>query len=545
MKKNILMIAVLALSALSMVSCKKDKISENENGMTTIFARMDSPKAGGEKTHLGPLGEDGITPTHWSANDKVAVFEGTTKYEYTLSGDGGSSEASFTGPVLATGASHCAFYPYDESENLNATTSGGSFTVNFDLPQIQTYKEGSFNEGTCPMVAYSNDEKFSFLNMTGVLKLHIEGTGIVGKIVVTSTTNEALWGSASVTVDATTTEPKMTITNSDSYKNQLFLNCPDGVDISEGKDFYFVLPAGVLSNGFYVDVYNIYTSTRIDRSAVHGEIIKRSIISRMQITEVSVPVEDPLLLPGKFTIPGMSQQVQFSKGNLYCSANGNSWNFEDNQYDYRSYGGREACINGNITTNGTPEGTQGLFCWSNTEHMYGLNPCADPYQYGTYYGWENAKFENPSSLGWCSLNRKEMIDMLNKYTKGLATVENVKGLIVLPSSANLPYDFTETFDDYQTNNYSGLQWFKMTEAGAVFFPAAGYGTYKATSCQMVSGDVANSGNYWCPDDKENTSTMSKKMYFKIPTSTGSSAYGTTSYKTSNACSVRLVKKVNE
>ena len=100
MKKSFMILAVLAMLALAMVSCKKDKDTDNGEKIT-IYATMDSPKAGGERTHLGPT-TNNFTPTYWSTYDEVAVFSGSQMKEFELTGGENTSDATFAGEAPAT-----------------------------------------------------------------------------------------------------------------------------------------------------------------------------------------------------------------------------------------------------------------------------------------------------------------------------------------------------------------------------------------------------------------------------------------------------------
>ncbi len=303
MKKSFMILAVLAMSALAMVSCKKDKDTDNGEKIT-IYATMDSPTTGGGRTHLGPT-TNNFTPTYWSAGDEVAVFSGSEKKAFTLTGGADTPDATFAGEAPASNTAYCAFYPNTGSGNLSATQSGSSYTVTYALPYTQTYKapvngNPTFNDMYCPMIAYSTDgQNYQFKNMMGVLKLDLKGTGVVDHIVLTdNNTNAKLRGEATVTVSAVGATPSVTsdcITpvGDPGNKNELKLTCGTGVELNKNTatSFYFVVPVGTLgTNGFTVDVYNAndekYT---IDKSNISGNIIQRAIISTLAVDNVEVP----------------------------------------------------------------------------------------------------------------------------------------------------------------------------------------------------------------------------------------------------------------
>lgn len=342
MKKSFMILAVLAMSALAMVSCKKDKDTDNGEKIT-IYATMDSPKAGGERTHLGPT-TNNFTPTYWSTYDEVAVFSGNQMKEFELTGGENTPDATFAGEAPTANSAYCAFYPYSGPNNLSATQSGSTYTVTYALPYCQTYKapvngNPTFDDRDCPMIAYSTDgQNYQFKNMMGVLKLDLKGTGTVSYIVLKdNNTNAKLHGTATVSVSAQGATPSLTSASITDGGNDLKLTCGDGVELNENTatSFYFVVPVGTLgTNGFIIDVYNAndekYT---IDKSNISGNIIQRAIISTLAVDNVEVPEAAPAgALSGKFSVgPNTNDQVYFAKGNMYWD--GSSFNFENTQYD--------------------------------------------------------------------------------------------------------------------------------------------------------------------------------------------------------------------
>lgn len=344
MKKSFMILAVLAMSALAMVSCKKDKDTDNGEKIT-IYATMDSPKAGGERTHLGPT-TNNFTPTYWSTYEEVAVFSGSQMKEFELTGGADTPDATFAGEAPTTNSAYCAFYPYSGPNNLSATQSGSgsTYTVTYALPYCQTYRapingNPTFDDRDCPMIAYSTDgQNYQFKNMMGVLKLDLKGTGVVDHIVLTdNNTNAKLHGTATVSVSAQGATPSLTSASFTDGRNDLKLTCGDGVELNKNTatSFYFVVPVGTLgTNGFIIDVYNAndekYT---IDKSNISGNIIQRAIISTLAVDNVEVPEAAPAgALSGKFSVgPNTNDQVYFAKGNMYWD--GSSFNLENTQYD--------------------------------------------------------------------------------------------------------------------------------------------------------------------------------------------------------------------
>ena len=537
MKKSFMILAVLAMSALAMVSCKKDKDTDNGEKIT-IYATMDSPKAGGERTHLGPT-TNNFTPTYWSTNDEVAVFSGNQMKEFELTGGENTSDATFAGEAPATNSAYCAFYPYSGSANLSATQSGSTYTVTYGLPYCQTYKypvngNPTFNDMFCPMIAYSTDgQNYQFKNMMGVLKLDLKGTGVVDHIVLTdNNTNAKLRGEATVTVSAVGATPSVTsdcITpvGDPGNKNELKLTCGTGVELNENTatSFYFVVPVGTLgTNGFIIDVYNANDEYyRIDKSNISGNIIQRAIISTLAVEDVEVPEVTPTgALSGKFSV-AEGKQVYFSQGNLQYVKNESKWQFATTQYETVETDGQdvgENYANQNVVSlfgwgtsgknqesdlyyiNYQPWATAAENIVSVDRNVYGYGPSnnvsPDYLSVDAGSDWGANAISNGGNLPklWRTLTKDEWTYLVDTrkingetgygHTYIDATVNEVFGVIIF-------------HDDYDGST-TGLT---SIPEGCLFLPAAGerYGTGAQA--------VGMSGNYWSssPTDYTGTATL--------------------------------------
>jgi hypothetical protein len=189
-------------------------------------------------------------------------------------------------------------------------------------------------------------------------------------------------------------------------------------------------------------------------------------------------------LRGVFTVSYLPQKrVHFAKGNLYYT--GSAWALEANQYDYRTWSGKDACIEGTPTTDGTPSGNVGLFYWtSSTAKSY-----TETYiETGT--GSNDSFFANTdgSVIGsiWTALSKEEWNYLLNSRTDaaskvGFATVCGVQGAILLPDTFTDPMKnggsgafVPKSTTGASANIYTEDDWKSMETAGAVFLPATGF-----------------------------------------------------------------------
>ena len=247
------------------------------------------------------------------------------------------------------------------------------------------------------------------------------------------------------------------------------------------------------------------------------------------------------------------KKVYFSQGNLQYQASTGTWRFAENQWDYVGtqtpddnghYGGTiEGSDNANISS--TYDGWIDLFAWGTS----GWNSKATAYEpyststayYNYYPGGANSytKYDllgeyanadwgvynaisnggNQSGL-WRTLTQSEWKYLLksrenafNRY--GLATVNEIMGIILLPDDWTMPNDLAFVAGhnvwsnnlDYTENTYSIEEWKQLEKNGAIFLPAAGsrYGT-----------TVSNIGVYGCYNTSTHNSSseaMSSRVYY--------------------------------
>ena len=213
---------------------------------------------------------------------------------------------------------------------------------------------------------------------------------------------------------------------------------------------------------------------------------------------------------GLFSISN-SKQVYFSQGNLQYQASTGTWRFAENQYDIIG--------DDNANISSTNSGWIDLFGWG-TSGYNGKNPYMTSTDYsdygdgyndiaGTNYDWGvyNKISNGGNQAGqWRTLTQSEWSYVISnrtdaRYLRGTATVNGVKGLILLPDNWTLPTGVTFTYgeDGWWQNTYSASEWSKMEANGAVFLPAAGsrdgtsgyrvgtYGYYWSSSCNYGYG----------------------------------------------------------
>ena len=186
-----------------------------------------------------------------------------------------------------------------------------------------------------------------------------------------------------------------------------------------------------------------------------------------------------------------NKQVVFSPGNLQYQASTDTWRFANHQYDYVGE------LNSEISP--TNENWIDLFGWGTGNNP--TNISKDDADYATFVDWGTNKIGKYKANTWRTLTIDEWDYLLHKRISaaafwGIATVNNIHGLILLPDDFTLPIDMNFIAGggysglEWKLNVYTTYEWEKMEQNGAVFLPASGYRRGLSIS------DVQGHGVYW-------------------------------------------------
>lgn len=220
-------------------------------------------------------------------------------------------------------------------------------------------------------------------------------------------------------------------------------------------------------------------------------------------------------LQGLFSVSS-SKQVRFAKGNLQYKASTGTWRFAENQYD--------AIAADNTKVSATYDGWIDLFGWGTSgykeKHPYMTSYDATEYGNGsdeiekTQYDWglHNAISNGGNKAGiWRTPTLNEWYYIIVRRANatalhGLACVNGINGLIILPDNWTTPEDLIfnpggASEDSYgaehfkTVNEYSLEQWRKMEELGALFLPTTGFRfIYEDGGMDIYSSQTH--GYYW-------------------------------------------------
>ena len=200
----------------------------------------------------------------------------------------------------------------------------------------------------------------------------------------------------------------------------------------------------------------------------------------IKVDSISMVAPDSTAGIGVFSVSA-DKQVTFSKGNLRYIQPTDTWSFAEDQYDY--LGEANIAIDADVLAYKVD-----LFGWSTSATNFGVSTSEDSNDYsGSFIDWGTNQIGADAPNTWRTLTFDEWEYLLNNRPnasslKGVAQVNGVNGLILLPDNWTCPSDvyFRSGFHSNFGKNYyaayqtfTAAEWSKLEAAGAVFLPAAG------------------------------------------------------------------------
>lgn len=289
-------------------ACQKSELEEIETQETSpseieynkLTFTLDPVSAPTTKVTLGDI-NDGRQAVKWEQGDRVFIMrkDGDAGEFWTNNVSPDGLTAEFYGLNFWSGGKFRAIYP---SSALDQSSTGshlayGTFIA--DLPDTQTYREGSFgrNAGLC-MAEWDEDlgEARTMRNLTGALRLSVKGNFRVGKIVLTD--NDEDFPLTGCYFAATGGFGKQ---RTEEICNVLTLDCGTlGVmlDSETPVDFHFALPPGALAEGFKAEIYDLNGNIVSTLSTTKANTIAASVIKAMPVITATTELYpgNPVLL---------------------------------------------------------------------------------------------------------------------------------------------------------------------------------------------------------------------------------------------------------
>lgn len=455
---------------LGMSQCKKENTNAG-NGQVYIELKMEN----GQRAD--------VTPS-------------TGAYDYS---DGDKLLVGYNGAYVGYLVYNAATNTF--SNTLNITQSGAQplhfYYLNGQLPTVTSGKctvDISDQSAGLPVLAYAASRE-NFPSANGTYSAHLRNqcalvefttTGINADINIYGVNNK-------MTVDFTNAGARFTPSNKGGVK--LFK------DTNDNTKRY----ATLLSSEENATVYAYATDYFAEGISIPA-ISNNDYIHGENAIEVTLAAVDK-----RFSVSDYNK-VYFSPGNLQATTTNKgttwTWHFAEHQWDRVGNAAANTTINGpgTVSSNGTVD----LFGWS-TNSYYGINNSKNRNDYsGDFWEWGwliSSIWYTPSNAQWTYL--------FAHSTYGLATVNGVKGIILLPDGSKL--SINTDHNAWNNNPIDASTWTGPYEAaGAVFLPASCY-RYGSN----INGPLLDYGYYWS-SSPANANTSSVYMLYCSTTSVKSS-----------------------
>ena len=307
--RKLFILSLLAGLALCGCQIQEPEITDvQEQGVTFTAIVEDGQDDVNTRTSLDSKGN-----VRWKKGDQVSIFyNGWVNYQYqvtdasdgkttavlnpisTSSSTGSSSSLpSFIGGTVESISNNVAYYPYSSGTEL--AKDGSSYLLDgIELPATQTYAEGSFGNGSFPMVAVTSsvsDLTLKFKNVLGGIKFQLKGSASIASISISGNADEKLCGAANVTVFTSATP---TIELTDAEAKTVTLDCgTEGVQLNTetATSFVIALPPMTMASGFTATVTDTDGRT-MEIKSVKSQEIRRSGILKMPVLDYVGTAED-------------------------------------------------------------------------------------------------------------------------------------------------------------------------------------------------------------------------------------------------------------
>ena len=275
------LITAASVVVLALTGCQEERFEDPGNS-DNYFASVETF---GSDTKTA-LGEN--RSVVWSAEDRIAVFEGSSEglaykvldsYVGKSSGEFAEVEGLMTEENGAGIEGTIAVYPFNEDLTVTSGANGDYIIEGISFPVEQKYIAGSFSDEAFPMTAIceNGNRNLSFKNIGGVLKLSLTGSYSVSQITLTGNSGEPLSGSATVTLGP---DGIPSITMSDDASISVSLICDPAVqlDPDTATDFYISIPPTEFEAGFCVNITDSEGRNAIKNTEKQNNVCRSQIL---------------------------------------------------------------------------------------------------------------------------------------------------------------------------------------------------------------------------------------------------------------------------
>ena len=476
-------------------------VVETINNTPTITAST-TPLNIDSKTSIAP-GTSQVD-VNWSSGDVIKVFgqaqSGGVNFniqDATISG----GTATFQGEAFPQGeVPYYAVYPTDKFTGFNFSSKTFSFTVpssvTIDPSKLNVSKDGIFNFVQVPMVGYKADANsdMQFQNAMSIVYVTLKGSAKITKIILADQNNNKLDGTLTVTLDNNGNIASTAMTGGTS--SSLTINLGEGVQLNSGQYsvFCFPFPKDAVVGGAKNLRVRIYDKTgmalRSDFSLASASSAGDAKAYKMVGDNVQ---PTPMTLP--YTFKGDGVNFYITRANLWYD--GSAFHFEPNQWTASTSSWTANHVGHFYWASKISDAVRKDYNGSGEETWNFTNSGKNkPNSALTVEGVNNKYFlPNPDALDYIA-GRTSTVGVSGKELNGMATVNGVKGVILLPDNWDARKTFSYGAKKCNLNVYSNEQWDDMEYDGALFLPITGAGSYNSWDDPVGEITERDMGYYW-------------------------------------------------
>ncbi len=215
----------------------------------------------------------------WDKGDQIAMcFDGSDVVRrFNLLKGENSPSATFYGPVPDTYRKILAVYPFDI---YKCQTSN---SIEVCLPSTINYNAQKVLCGAMPMFAQGTAGALNFYNLMGVLKISVEGNGLLKSISISSIDGYGMSGSGHITVD----ENNIPSLSFDDNGSIIKINIGALFLSTSAVDIFLPIPAATYESGLKLD---FELEGKIETRELRGPLhFDRSVMRTVKPNTINVP----------------------------------------------------------------------------------------------------------------------------------------------------------------------------------------------------------------------------------------------------------------
>ena len=202
----------------------------------------------------------------WRSGDRISIFDQSGNTPFNLLTGAGTTTATFQSEInLEESPVYYALYPYSEYAALSGNLIKTRYpdTLRYD-PATGCALGGNM------MVAKSNGTAFTFYNAATFIELQITGSDVITGITLTGNNGETVAGDATISV-SNNGVTDITLDSTDGA-TALFVDCGEGIALSETPTVIIVAVAPVLQSGFTLE-FNTRNHRTLTRRSSNPTIV--------------------------------------------------------------------------------------------------------------------------------------------------------------------------------------------------------------------------------------------------------------------------------